>query len=61
MRYFATIRIELPINSPEDAVKIAKEVEEKLRTDKDYELNPYLCHVTQSDRGESKEIINNID
>lgn len=61
MRYFATIRIELPINSPEDAVKVAKEVEEKLRIDKDYELNPYLCYVTQSDRGESKEIINNID
>ena len=61
MRYFATIRIELPINSPEDAVKVAEEITEKLNKDKDYELNPYLCYVTEQERFTKKEILNNID
>jgi len=61
MRYFATIRVELPINSLEDAVKIAEEITEKLNKDKDYDLNPYLCYVTSRERFETKEILNNID
>lgn len=61
MKYFATIRVQLPINSPEDAVKVAEEITQKLNKDKGYELNPYLCYVTSRERFETKEILNNID
>lgn len=60
MRYFATIRVELPVGSPEEAKREAVRLVRDL-TAVDDNLNPYLCYVTEQDGLESKEIVNNID
>lgn len=61
MRYFATIRVQLPTGDPEEAKKIAEEVITDLYNNSRYDLNPHLCYVTEQDGMRAKDLINNID
>lgn len=61
MRYYATYRVEILADTPEEAVEMAKKAEQEINKKcKDVD-NTALCYVNQQHKLETKELLNNID
>lgn len=61
MKFYATIRIELPCEPNEQAAVELAQLTTTQLNNLDSVENPYLCYVTKQDGLEVTDVLNNID